>query len=181
MISLLDFSIVMLGTVLITIPIDSETKSFTSVPQFPEKYYRFLTSDGKAAVRFPDKPRQSKRTLRSRDGSITLQMATYATAEGDVFLFGYAALPAVPQDPDTVLQGVLEGLIRDHPTIQWKKIGYGDKQLPGREVTWRKDDKHMVCRYILDKQRLYQIMVLGSQQFVTSHSARAFLDSLLIE
>lgn len=143
--------------------------------------YRFRTPDGKGSVQFPNKPKESKRTLRIGNSSISLQLATYATAEGDIFLFGYADLPATPPDADSILQGALEGLIRDNPMIQLKKIVFGEEQLPGREVEWRKDDKYMLCRYILCKQRLYQIMVLGSRQFVTSEAAHAFLHSLIIE
>jgi hypothetical protein len=182
---LLALSPVLLGSIPLAFPsdwkTDLKTKAADSPFHFPDSSYRFLTPDGKAAVQFPDKPRQSKRTLRSRDGSITLQLATYATAEGNIFLFGYADLPSIPHEPDTVLQGILEGLIRDNPTIRWKKVAFGEEQLPGLEVTWRKNDKDMVCRYILNKRRLYQIMVLGSQQFVTGDSARAFLNSFVIE
>ena len=146
-----------------------------------EKSYRFSTPDGKGTVQFPDKPKESKRTLRIGGNSVILRLATYATVEGDIFLFGYADLPTQPPDANAILQGVFEGLVRDNPMIQLKNLVFGEQKLPGQEITWHTDDRQMVCRYILCKQRLYQIMVLGSPQFVTSNTARAFLDSLLVK
>lgn len=164
----------------------ADTSDLAAVPlNFPaclsEMSYRFSTHDGKGAVLFPDKPKESKRTLRIGGSSVTLRLATYATVNGDIFLFGYVDLPASSPDANAILQGVHEGLIRDNPMIQQSKLAFGEEKLPGLEVTWSKDDKHMVCRYILQKKRLYQIMVFGSRQFITSDTARAFLDSLIIE
>jgi hypothetical protein len=160
---------------------DPATDSLDPPVRLPEKSYRFLAHNGKGAVQFPDKPKESKRTVRIGGISVTLRLATYATVEGDIFLFGYVDLPAEPKHVDAVLQGIHEGLIRDNPTIQQSKLAFGEEKLPGLEVTWSKDDKHMVCRYILHKKRLYQIMVFGSRQFVTSDAARDFLKSLTID
>lgn len=146
------------------------------------KLFHVQMGDREVSVVFPDRPRESTRTIRNALGRFPLRLATYATNDGGIFLFGYATLPVSPMaDPDVLLQGIVEMLLRDKADLTLKKIVYGAQQLPGREVTWRKGNQQMICRYILDGTRLYQIMVFGPTSFVTGDTARAFLDSFVLK
>lgn len=146
-----------------------------------DKGYEYVSPDRSATVIFPARPRESPRTVRTRAGEVRLQLATYATADGDVLLFGYADVPpAAVADPDVLLQGLAESLVQTGANITLKKIVYGEQKLPGREVVWRKDHQHLRARYILRDRRLYQIVVLGSESFVNSKTALDFFASFAL-
>ncbi len=140
----------------------------------------YRSRGGGYSVQLPGPPQESSRKVRTRLGTLPLHVATYATAAGEAYLAGYAELPS-GSDAETVLNGVAEGLIREGPQLSQQKILFGMEQWPGREITWRKGSWQMRCRVVVREQRLYVVMVVGEEAFVSGPAAKQFIESLTLE
>ena len=55
---------------------------------------------------------------------------------------------------------------------------YGKEKYPGRDTLVESADHHMRYRGVLAGGRVYQLMLLGPKEFVTSQDAEKVLDSL---
>lgn len=145
----------------------------------------FTSTDGKYAVKFPGKPKIAPaQTAKSALGDLQVNVATFATADASVFMVSYTDFPAAavkPENRATLFDGVRDGLKGSKGTVTTDKdAAFGADKLPGRELVIDKDGGkgRVRVRVVLRDNRLYQVAVIGSAEFVSGKDATAFLDSL---
>jgi len=141
----------------------------------------FAPKDGRFSVKFPGKPKDTTQTAKTALGELKVFTATYATADGNVYMVSYNDFPegaAKPDARDTLYDGVRDGLKRDGWKFNSEKaIELGPDKLPGREIDLEKDKKRSRLRVVLRDGRLYQAAVIGTSAFAAGKDATAFLDS----
>lgn len=154
----------------------------TSVAQQPTGEV-YTSADGQFKARFPGKPKGTPQTTKSALGDLKVTVATYATADANVFLVSYTDFPVAatkPENRKTLFDGVRDGVKAKGELASEKDTEFGPDKLPAREVTVDRDKgkQRVKLRAILRENRLYQVAVIGTPDFVTGKDATAFLDSL---
>jgi hypothetical protein len=140
----------------------------------------FKPKTGGFSVRFPGKPKENTQTTKSAIGELSVYTATVATTEGNVFLVSYTDFPAGTVKPEThaaLFDGVREGLKKDGKVVSEKDLAVGPDKLPGREIHIEKNKQSLRFRVVIRENRLFQVAVVGSDEFVKGKDAAAFLDS----
>lgn len=145
----------------------------------------FAPKDGKFAVNFPGRPKETKSSPASPIGELKVYTATYATNEGQIYLTSYTDFPpeaTKPEMRDTLYDGILTGLTgKDGKLVTKKEIDVGSEKLPGREFVVDKGKQQVKVWVVLRGNRLYQVAVHGPGEFVTGKDAAAFLDSFQLK
>ncbi len=144
----------------------------------------YTSSDGRYVARFPGKPKVTTPTAKSAIGDLQVTVATYATADGNVFLVSFTDYPVVAtkaENSKTLFDGVRNGLKGSNGEIvREKEFEFGPDKLPAREgvVNRDKGKQRIKFRAVLRDNRLYQVAVIGTADFVSSKDATAFVESL---
>jgi hypothetical protein len=152
------------------------------VAAFPAGAADYSSAEGKFTAKFPGAPKVTTQTARSPLGDLKVTVATFATADGNVFMVSYTDFPAEavkPENLDTFFDGVSTGLKGKEGKVvgEEKKIEFGPDKLPGRELVVDKGKQRVRFRAVLRDARLYQVAVIGSADFVSGKDATAFMDS----
>lgn len=145
----------------------------------------YTSTEGKYAVRFPGKPKVAPpQTTKSAIGDLQVNVATYATADANVYMVSYTDFPAAAvkaENHKTLFDGVRDGVKGGKgEVVSEKDVEFGAGKLPGRELVVDKDKgkQRVKFRAVLRDNRLYQVAVIGTAEFVSGKDATAFLDSL---
>jgi hypothetical protein len=144
---------------------------------------RITPRGGGFSIRFPGKPKEATQTTKTAIGELKVYTATYATAEGNIFLVSYTDFPEAAIKPEihaTLFNGVRDGLKgKDGEVETDERITIGDDKVPGREIVIDKEKLRQKTRFRVAIQgtRLFQFAVVGSDRFVTGKDAKEFLDS----
>jgi hypothetical protein len=144
----------------------------------------YSSEEGKYSVKFPGEPKVSTKKTRSDLGELKVVIATYATADGNAYMVSYTDFPAAatkPENRGTLYDGVRDGVKgRDGKLVSEKEIEFGPDKLPGREVVVDKGKgkQRVKFRVVLRDDRLYQVLVTGTTEFVGGKDATRFLESL---
>ncbi len=144
----------------------------------------YSSTEGKYTVKFPGEPRVTTKTAKTAVGELKVVTAVFATSDGNVYLVSYTDFPAVatkPENRGTLYEGVRDGLKgRDGKVVSDKEIEFGLDKLPGRELIVDKDKgkQRMKFRVFLRDNRLYQVAVIGTADFVAGKDAAGFLKSM---
>ncbi len=144
----------------------------------------FTSTDGRYTVRFPGKPKITTPTAKSAIGDLQVIVATYATADANVYLTSHTDYPTAAtkaENRKTLFDGIQNGLRGSKGKIvSEKEFEFGPDKLPGREVVVDKDmgKQRVKFKVVLRDNRLYQIAVIGTADFVSSKDATAFVESL---
>lgn len=143
----------------------------------------YTSADGQFKARFPGKPKVTPQTTKSALGDLKVTVATYATADANVFLVSYTDFPVAatkPENRKTLFDGVRDGVKAKGELVAEKDTEFGPDKLPAREVTVDRDKgkQRIKLRAVLRENRLYQMAVIGTPDFVNGKDATAFLDSL---
>jgi hypothetical protein len=147
----------------------------------------FVSKDWKFAVKFPGKPEE-----KTQPGPAGIKMTAFVIDGKDgAMVIGVADMPIPAGEKDEVIQdrldGSRDGAIRNvgGELTSSSQITIGKKKYPGREFSatlTKPAVGQMRCRVYLVGKRLYQVLVIGTNDYVTSKEATAFLDSFrLIE
>jgi hypothetical protein len=143
---------------------------------------KYSPEGGRFTVRFPGKPKESPKTLDSPVGDLKVFIATYALADGSVFMVSYTDFPEAtvkPENTKTLFDGVRDKLKeKDGKIIADAEVEVGPDKLPGRDIEIEKGKQRMRFRVVLRGVRLYQVAAIGSKAFATGKDATAFIDSL---
>jgi len=140
----------------------------------------FSPKGGKFTLKFPGKPKEVTQAAKTAVGDLNVYTATFATTEGNVYLVSYTDFPAGTVKPDGIsamYDGVREGLKKDGKLISEKELTLGGDKLPGREILIEKGKQQLRFRVVARDNRLFQVAVVGSGDFVTGKDATAFLES----
>ena len=147
--------------------------SLPAVGQQPE----YTPKDGKFSVRFPGKPKENSQTVKTDAGRIKVFTATYAQSNGNVFVATFAELST--DSRDATLDGAIKGLLgKDGKEVSRMDVEVGKEKEPGREVIIEKGKKQMRYRLAVKADRLIEVGVIGTADFVKSKDATAFVESL---
>jgi hypothetical protein len=153
------------------------TVSLASAQQPTETY---APKNGKFSVKFPGPPSEKMQSAKTGGGDLGVFTATFATVEGNVYLVSYTDFPAGTVKAETVgtlYDGVREGLKKDGKLISEKDLTLGGDKLSGREIVVEKGKQQLRFRVVARDNRLFQVAVVGSGDFVTGKDATAFLES----
>jgi hypothetical protein len=136
---------------------------------------------GRFSVRFPGKPKETTQTAKTPIGDLKVYTATYATADGNVYLVSYTDFPAEAikaENHATLFNGVREGLAgKDGKVVKDSELTVGPDKAPGREIVIDKGKQQTRFRVVVKDTRLFQVAAVGTGEFVTGTDATAFLDS----
>src|SRR5262249_44524083 len=111
----------------------------------------FKSKDGRYSAHFPGKPKETTQATKSPLGDLKVHTATYATADGNVYMVSYTEFPAEaikPELRDTLYDGVRNGLAKDGKQVSEKKVEVGKDKLPGREIVIDKGKVQMRFRVV---------------------------------
>ena len=160
------------AVVLLAVPAAAEEK--------PE-WKRFSPKDGKCSVEMPGKPVEAPvQELKVGDGTSKLHLFILETNGGKTgYGLGVADFTAANDEVSakalqTAQQGTATALKGKVVSERTMKLG----KYPGREFTLDLPDGNQYRgRLFMVEGRLYQVITLGSKDFVNSTDARAFLYS----
>lgn len=151
---------------------------------FANRDEEYAPKDGGFKIHFPGKPKESSQKAKSPIGDLKVSTATYATADGNVFMVSYTDFPEGAAKADSsaaFFDGVRRGLAgKDGKLLGEKDIQVEPDQVPGRDIEIEKDKKRMKFRIVLRDGRLYQVATIGTASFVISKNATAFIDSFTL-
>ena len=149
---------------------------------------KYSPKNGNFSIEFPGKPKETTQTTKVQNGDVKVSIATYVTADGNVYMVSYSDLPAnatKPENLDTLFEGVREGAKgkdkdKEGTIESDESFEFADKY-PGHKLEFRKDlasgKQYVTLWVIVRENRLFQIAVVGTQDFRKSKEATAFLDS----
>ncbi len=145
----------------------------------------YAPKDGRFAVRFPGEPKEKTETAKSAIGDLKVFAATYALADGSVYMVSYTDFPeaaAKAENRGTLFDGVREGVKgKDGKLIDEKDVEVGPDKLKARDIEIERDKKRMRFRVVLVDNRLFQVAAIGTSNFVTGKDAEAFFKSFEIK
>jgi hypothetical protein len=144
----------------------------------------FAPKGGGYTICYPGKPRESTQTAKTMIGDVKITTATYATSDGNVYMVSYNDFPegaTKPENRNSLYDGVREGIKgRDGKLIGEEVLAFGADKLPGREYVIDKGKQRMKFRVVLRDNRMYQVAVIGTNNFVAGKEAKSFLDSFAL-
>ena len=144
----------------------------------PEKY---APDAAGFEVTFPGKPKETKATPTTQLGKLRVVTATFADGDNNVFMASHTDFPvgaAKPENRDALLDGVRNGLKgKDGTVLSNKDIVVGPGKHEGQELAIEKGKQHIRARIVLRGDRLFQVAVVGTKDFVATAEAEAFLKS----
>lgn len=139
----------------------------------------YAPKGGGFSVHLPGVPKEKSQTAKTPIGDLKIRTATYATADGSVYLVSYTDFPPgaiKPDDHGRLIDSVRDALKgKDGKVVSEKEIAVGPEK--GREVVIDKGKQQTRFRVVVRDHRLYQLAALGTGEFVTGKDATAFLDS----
>ena len=137
--------------------------------------------DGHFRIRFPGKPKENTQSAKTEIGTLKVYTATFALADGSVFLASFTEFPAdkiKPETHATLLDGARDGLKgKDGTVVSDKSIEVGPDKVPAKEIKIDKGKQQTRFRLLVKDNRLIQHATVGTGDFVTGKEATAFLDS----
>ncbi len=139
----------------------------------------FAPKKGQFTVRFPGAPKENTQSTQTALGELDVYTATMATTQGNVYLVSYTDFPPgtiKPEGVSTLYDGVRDGLKKDGKMTE-KDLTLGKEKLPGREILIDKGKQQLRFRVVARGNRLYQVAVVGDDEFVNGKDATAFLES----
>jgi hypothetical protein len=150
---------------------------------------RYFSSDGAYAFRFPGQPKLVEQKHRIANVLVDIHLAAYTTPGGTAYIVAYFDVPQAAFDKastDILLDSAVQGAVAlGGWTVTSKKaIKLGEH--PGRDVTGDVTARgapelgYGRMRLYLVENRLYQIVLLGSQSKVSADDFEACLDSFEI-
>ena len=141
--------------------------------------------DGRYAAKFPGKPKDTQQSVTTDLGKLKVNVALYASADGNAWWVSYTDYPADAIKPDVrsklidAARDAMKG--SDGKFVTEKDMEFGPAKLPGREVMLDRSKQQIRVRFLIRDQRLYQVAVMGPGEFVTGKDATGFLDSFEVK
>ncbi|MFO0822222.1 MAG: hypothetical protein U0792_03750 [Gemmataceae bacterium] len=157
--------------------------SAASVGGQPPEFKTFASSEGRYKAVFPGAVKTDTFPIKSEKGELTLTVDLVELRAGTSFMVTYVDTPAeVAKLPaEGRLDKVRDGNKgTDGKVTSDKPLTLGAEKHPGRDVLIEKPEGCIRNRIVIAGTRLYQVMVQGPKDVVTSPSADRFIDSFEI-
>ena len=145
------------------------------------EYKPFASSAGRYKVLFPGGVKTETSDVKTANGT-TLKLTLDSVQLDDDTLYVVTHVDA-PDDVAKQPAGPRLDKVRDAnkgtdgKVLAEKELTLGDDKHPGREVLIQKPNLVIRNRIVIAGNRLYQVMIQGSKEFVTSRDADRFFDS----
>lgn len=153
--------------------------SGTAAPT-PE-YKPFASSAGRYKVLFPGGVKNETTDVKTpTGGTVKLTLDTVALDADTLYMVTHVDAPdEVAKQPSGPRLDKVRDANKgtDGKILAEKELALGDDKFPAREVVIEKPKTVLRTRIVIAGNRLYQVMIQGSKEFVTSREADRFFDS----
>jgi hypothetical protein len=154
--------------------------AFTVRAAEPIEYKPYASSDGRYKIVFPGPVKTEMSDVKAGSGTLKLTLDSVEVSEGVLFVVSYidapdevAKQPAAPR-----LDKVRDGNKGDNgKVLSDKPIEVGLEKHPGRDLLIEKPDFVLRNRAVIAGNRLYQVMVQGTKEYVTSKEVDRFYEA----
>jgi hypothetical protein len=146
----------------------------------------FASKDGRFAVALPDAPKEKDAKAKFGDAEVAVKLFTVGQKDR-AFVVTYSDYPKakIGADRDAFVAERVENNVSGlkGKVLANDKLTLGKGKHPGREVRVELADKKQLyrARAFLVGERLYQVAVLGPDEFVKGKEADAFFASFTVE
>ncbi len=144
----------------------------------------FRSDPGRFAISFPGKPQAMTQTYDTKVGKVLAHIFVAPHGNELAYFVAYNDYPAdraVGADPQAVLQGGKQGLLKNGQRTLTSERSTSLGGHPGLEMTWKTPEGHTgIVRVFLAKNRLYQVMVMRRAGTVAPADYERFLGSFRI-
>jgi len=149
----------------------------------PPEFKTFASTEGRYKAVFPGAVKTDTFPIKNDKGDLTLTIDLVELRAGTSFMVTYI------DAPDDVAKQPAEGRLNkvrdgnkgtDGKVTSDMPLTLGAEKHPGRDVLIEKADGCIRNRIVIAGNRLYQVMVQGPKDVVTSASADKFIDSFEI-
>src|SRR5262245_27186497 len=149
----------------------------------PPEFKLYASMEGRYKVLFPGAVTTEEVAIPNGKDELTLTVDAVELRGGTSFMVTYIDAPAdvakMPAGPR--LNKVRDGNKgTDGKVLEEKDLTIGTEKYPARDVLIEKPSTHIRNRIVIAGNRLYQVMIQGPKDVVTSPSADKFLDSFEI-
>jgi hypothetical protein len=140
----------------------------------------FAPKGGRFTVQMPGQPKEQTNKVNTAIGPIDVHLFVSAPDPNTAYIVGYSDYPEEmikKSDSQKILDGARDGAVKNvnGKLDSEKKITIDGH--PGRDFSIATEHFEGRDRIYLVNNRLYQVMMVGSRDFVTSKDAEKFLDS----
>lgn len=146
----------------------------------------FHSKEGKFSIAMPSKPTENTTKVQTDLGKLDTHM--FLGQKGmSAYLVFYSDYPkgSVGNNAEKVLEGVVSGNVKGSmgKLLSDQKMTIGKNKIPARQILVELTAAKQVyrSRVFLVGDRLYQVAVSGSEDFVKGKEADAFLDSFRLD
>lgn len=153
-----------------------------------EKPVPFVSKDGKFTVALPDKP--TERPIKSKFGDAEITIRLFSVNQKDkgrAFVVSYTDYPktAIGANADKFVGERADANVSNlkGKLLSNEKTTLGKAKHPGREVRFEITDKKQTyrARVFLVGERVYQVVLLGPDDFVKSKEADDYFASFAVD
>ena len=149
-------------------------------PEPALEYKPFASADGRYKILFPGGVKNETTDVKATSGTLKLTLDSVEVTEGVLFVVTYIDAPDdVAKTPTAPrLDKVRDGNKGSDGKVHTDKaIEVGIEKHPGRDLLIEKPNLFIRNRAVIAGNRLYQVMVQGSKEFVTSKEVDRFFDA----
>ena len=148
-----------------------------------QEFSQYASTAGRYKILFPGAVKTTTTDIPAGKDTLKLTLDTVELRGNTVFLVSFVDTPdaVAKQPPGPRLDKVRDGNKgASGKVIEEKDVTIGPEKYPGRDVLIETPDGCIRNRIVIAGNRLYQVMVQGSKEVVTSPSADKFLASFEI-
>lgn len=143
-------------------------------------YKPYASTDGRFKALFPGMVKTETKDIAAGGKTLKLTLDSVEVTDGVLFLVTFIDAPddVAAKPATTRLDKVRDGNKGDDGKVLLDKpIELGAEKLPGRDLLIDKSSFHLRNRAVIAGNRVYQVMVQGTKEFVTSKEVDRFFDS----
>lgn len=153
----------------------------------PKPVWKDYTSrDGRFTIKMPNDPTTQTQETKSKTGTLKIHLVAAAPSESSACLVTYNDYPdeelkaGVEKLYDTTRDGNVKNFGK---LLSEKKVELGPDKIPGREILLRSSDGEATYRnrMFLVKNRFYQVVIYGADNYAKSKEADEYLDSFRLK
>lgn len=152
-----------------------------SAAQEPKlEFQQYASSAGKYKVMFPGPVATETIAVKTSAGAQSLTLDSVSLPGATLFVVSFIDVPAdAANAPSAARLDKIRDASKgsDGKVLSEKNLTIGVEKLPARDVVIEKPGTAIRTRIVLSDKRLYQVMIQGSKDLITSPSADRFLDS----
>jgi len=142
----------------------------------------FTSAEGGYSINFGGTPSEQVHTEQTPVGQLDIHLAALDMGDQAFLVSWQEQPPKAPKDPNTILDGQLEGMLSGFPgarVVEQKEIKLGDHVGRSHTIKLAEPDATQFTRVYLVGNRVYQIAAIGAGAGNVT-SAMAFLDSFAL-